>query len=260
VTIAFRGTAPDEVPSLHHTFPLAEDGALGIRWDAARALAELRERGRGAGETLRTEMTVRATGFHTREFPVEFGTGRVAILDVELDPEDDASLGRLRLEVVDSRGLPVDAVDADLSGEAPGPNAPSTCRLSKEAPGRFVVAATPGRWTLRVRPDVPCSICGGDLNAIQPVEILAGGTGDLRVELPAYGRIFALRKERKDALPVIDVAVRSPEGTGLTRRSGERLEVFLVPAGGWKVRAGDAKEARDVVVAPGEDVTVELDE
>lgn len=198
------------------------------------------------------QVHVKAEGFHARTLTVA-GTAGVEILDVELDPVSDASVGRIRLEVVDARGALVDEeLRATVFGD--GGTRPTTSRLSREAPGRFVLSASPGTWRLEL---VPAEVSLSDARALHHVEIVAGAVLDLRVALPEMGRITGRRSVDREVKITL-----STQGGSLSETLGPESKTWRVLAGTWTVTVGEGAGAkvREVEVRAFEETVVDVDE
>jgi hypothetical protein len=205
-------------------------------------------------------LTIRADGYHTRELPVAFDAEGAQVIEAELDPVVDETLGKLRLEVVDSRGAPADfEIETSLYDDSPAHAAPSSSRLSKEKAGTFVLSVSPGRWTLVVG---PAGYTVGDVGDRRDVEVVAGGSADLRVVLPASGFVVVRRKARERDYPPIWVCVADATGNSSATHMSERELRWRVAPGTVKVGVGkdDAARTRDVAVRAFEETLVEIDD
>jgi hypothetical protein len=237
-------------------------GELRVRWDRELAVVQSVPvpEGRPPGE-VRVTVTVRADGYHARELPIAYDAEGPQVIDAALDPVADETLGKLRLEVVDGRGEPVDfGIETSLYDVSPDhASSPTSSRLSKEKAGTFVLSASPGRWTLRVGPD-GCTV--GDVDTRRDVEIVAGGSADLRIALPASGFVVVRRKARDAGYPDLCVACEDTIGNSTATTSSEREVRFRVAPGTFKVKVGegDAARTRDVAVRAFEETVVEIED
>jgi hypothetical protein len=212
-----------------------------------------------AAHPLEVEVRLRAEGFHERTVSVSDPGAAASVLDVELDPVVDASLGRLELEVVDSRGDPVDEeLRARLYAGRPGNDgneSPSTSRLSKSGPGRFVMNASPGTWRLVLAPH-QMSIT--DASFTREVELIAGASSNVRVVLPASGWLVFKSK----GAPGVVVGASNARGTVSAALGQDGTTRFRLTAGAWKatIGAGASAKTREVIVSAFEETVINVDE
>ena len=232
-------------------------GEVELRWSADEE--EKFAADSALGETPRpmeVEVSVQAEGFHGRTVSVADPGAATSVLDVELDPVVDASLGRLELEVVDSRGDPVDEeLRATLYAPGRGSESPSTSRLSKNGPGRFVVSASPGTWRLVLAPEqMPLT----DESFTRDVELIAGGSSSVRVVLPESGWLVFKSK----GAPSEIVGASNARGSVSQALGLDGTTRFRLKAGAWKatIGAGASAKTREVTVNSFEETVIDIDE
>jgi hypothetical protein len=231
-------------------------GRLGLCWPRWWA----------ADEGGLVELALESPGYAPLEASVRYGIGeRSASTLLRLRPLALAESARVRFEIVDASGNPLDAswwariVDPSDSDRT----IRDLSLLERAAPGRYEAAAPPGRWTIRLKPNDWL----GFLDWKGEVDLREGATTTVRCAMRPHGiLVIHLPEDWRDGMfsPHLTVRPVGGDGGGSSvgmRRTAREFRSATVPEGEYIVELfsgnGEGGEKR-VHIRSGEESVVDF--